>query len=492
MELAQDYYTILGVAPDAPAEDLRSAYRIAARRFHPDVNNAPGAALIFRDINKAYELLSDRQRRREYDSQLNAQVDQASNLEISVQYSRLHLQPLDEPQLVYALARIQPMLERTLTADAPLNLCLVIDKSTSMKGSRMQHLKAASHRIIDECRDRDILSVVVFSDNAEVLVPAQHPDDPRRLKAMVSTIQPGGATAILQGLRAALAQVERHRDARYVNHIVLVTDGRTYGDEEDCLRLASEAHERGVGISGMGIGEDWNDHFLDTLASKTGGSSTYIVSPEMVSRFLRERVRSLATAYAERGQILVVPAAEVELNSVMRISPDPMEMSITPQPIPMGMIDGIVPTTLMLQFHVSTNGADIGEFFLGRVDLGAEVLGSASGAERTVRDLMISVSKEVHEEEPPTELLDALSKLILYRLQDRAREDISNGRVVEGTHRLENLATRLIENGQEDLAQAALQEAQNALKTSTLSEEGAKRLKYGTRALLPFAGDSDD
>ena len=208
-----------------------------------------------------------------------------------------------------------------------------------MKGSRMQHLKAASHRIIDECRDHDILSVVVFSDNAQVLVPAQHPDDPRRLKAMVSTIQPDGATAILQGLRAALAQVERHRDTRYVNHMVLVTDGRTYGDEEDCLRLASDAHERGVGISGMGIGEDWNDHFLDALASKTGGSSTYVVSPEMVSRFLRERVRSMATAYAERGQLLLVPAAEVELNSVMRISPDPIEMPITPQPIPMGMID---------------------------------------------------------------------------------------------------------------------------------------------------------
>jgi Ca-activated chloride channel family protein len=492
MEFTQDYYSILGVAPDATDEDLRSAYRVAARRFHPDVNKAPGAALIFRDINNAYELLSDLYRRREYDQLVGTPGKQASKLEISVQYSRLHFQPLDEPQLVYALVKVQPVLEHKPTTDTPLNLCLLMDKSTSMKGARMQHLKAASHRIIDECHERDILSIVLFSDKAEILVSAQHPDEPRRLKAMVSTIQPGGATAILQGLRAAMAQVERHRNARYVNHIVLVTDGRTYGDEEDCLKLATEAHQRGVGISGMGIGDDWNDHFLDTLASKTGGSSTYVVSPEMVSRFLRERVRSLATAYAERGQLLLVPGAEVELNSVMRISPNPMEMSVTPQPIPMGMIDGLTPTTLMLQFHVNANGANLGTFFLGRIDISAEVLGSGTGVERIVHDLTIEISESTHEEESPPELLDALSKLILYRLQDRARDDIANGRVAEGTSKLENLATRLIENGQEDLAQAALQEAQNALKTSTLSEEGAKRLKYGTRALLPLAGDVDD
>jgi Ca-activated chloride channel family protein len=437
-------------------------------------------------------VLADGQLRREYDHLVGGRVNQSPDLEIDVQYSRRYFQPLDEPQLVYALLRIQPILEQKAPADTPLNLCLLIDKSTSMKGPRMQHLKAASHRIIDECQDRDILSIVVFSDKAEVLVSAQHPDEPRRLKAMVSTIQPGGATAILQGLRTAMAQVERHRDARYVNHIVLVTDGRTYGDEEDCLRLASDAHQRGIGISGMGIGDDWNDHFLDALASKTGGSSTYVVSPEMVSRFLRERVRSLATAYAERGQLLAVPAAEVELNSIMRISPNPMDMPVTPQPIPMGMIDGLTPTTMMLQFHLNANGANSGEFFLGRVDINAEILGSNSGGERVVHDLTIEISEDNHEEEPPPELLDALSKLILYRLQDRAREDISNGRVAEGTSKLENLATRLIESGQEDLAQAALQEAQNALKTAALSEEGAKRLKYGTRALLPLAGDRDD
>jgi hypothetical protein len=57
------------------------------------------------------------------------------------------------------------------------------------------------------------------------------------------------------------------------------------------------------------------------------------------------------------------------------------------------------------------------------------------------------------------------------------------------------LATRLFEAGEEDLGQAAIQEARRVAATQVLSDEGAKRLKYGTRALLPptdiLSGDQD-
>jgi Ca-activated chloride channel family protein len=358
-----------------------------------------------------------------------------------------------------------------------------------MKGGRLQHLKSAVHRIVDECHEMDILSIVSFSDGAEVLVPAQHPADVRNIKALVSTMRPDGATAILQGLRAGLAQVERHRDPKYVNHLILITDGRTYGDEEECLKLAREAHERGVGISGMGIGEDWNDDFLDSLASGTGGSSTYVISPDTVSRFLHERIRSLAAAYAERAHLITAPATNVDLNSATRLAPNAMTLTVNPQPIPLGSISGVSPTILLLQFHILTDNTPEGEFFVGRVDVSADVLGATQRSERIVEDITVTISDEEVGEEPPAELLEALSKLVLYRLHDRAREAIQQGDIAEATRKLEALATRLFESGQEELAQAALQEATIVSQTQSLSDEGTKRLKYGTRALLPFLGD---
>ena len=63
----RDPYEILGVSPSAPAEDIKVAYRKAARLYHPDKNPDPAAAERFRSIQSAYELLADDARRRDYD-----------------------------------------------------------------------------------------------------------------------------------------------------------------------------------------------------------------------------------------------------------------------------------------------------------------------------------------------------------------------------------------------------------------------------------------
>lgn len=487
-----NYYAILGVPHTASEEEIKESFRLTARRFHPDANKAPGADSIFRDINKAHEILSDPEERARYDMTWRERAGGEPGLQLEALYSRRKVRPLDEPQLLYVLLKIQPVLEAGGTSEAPLNLCLVVDRSTSMKGARLQGLKTAVHKIVDECDADDLISVVTFSDDAEVLVPAQHPRDPREVKTLVSTIRADGATAIYSGLKKGLDQAELNRQPRYVNHIILITDGRTYGDEDDCLRLAAEAHKRGVGISAMGIGEDWNDRFLDALASHTGGASTYVSSPEAVVSFLQERVRTLATTSVERLQLLAASSAAVDLASVTRIVPNPMVLDAASQPIPLGAINGGEPGRLMLEFHLKTGAAEPGPFFVGRVDISGEVLGARQRAERVVLDLSVEVQADVPKQEPPAELLDALSRLSLYRLQSRAQDALQKGDVAEATRKLEYLATRLFENGAEELGKAALHEARRVAHTKKLSDEGAKQLKYGTRALWPFLGDEDE
>lgn len=483
-----DYYSILNVSSTASETELREAYRQAARRYHPDVNPAPGAEALFRDINKAYEALSDPRQRADYDRTWRNRASSTPSLLLEILLSRRELRPMPEPQILYVLVKVQPLLEMSLSSDAPLNLCLVVDRSTSMKGVRLQNLKSAVHHMINHCSPEDYISVVTFSDAAETLIPAQHPDDPRRLMAAVSSIRADGSTAIRSGLELGLREIERHRQARYVNHLILITDGRTYGDEEECIKLARQAHERGVGISGVGIGEDWNDRFLDELASKTGGSSTYINSPDTITWFLDNRIRSLATAFAERMQITVAPTPGVNLQSVTRIAPNPMVLGTNTQPIPLGSIEGTTGNRLMLQFHMVTAGAPPGAFVVGRVDVGGEVLGAGARAERVVDEISVTITDDPAPAEPPPEMIDALSRLALSRLQDRAHEALEEGNVEEAAQKLEYLATRLLENGSEELGQAALHEAQRVARTRQLSAEGAKNLKYGTRALWSTPG----
>ena len=67
MAVKRDYYEVLGVNRDASEDDVRRAFRRLARQYHPDVNRDEGASARFKEINEAYEVLSDPQKRSAYD-----------------------------------------------------------------------------------------------------------------------------------------------------------------------------------------------------------------------------------------------------------------------------------------------------------------------------------------------------------------------------------------------------------------------------------------
>jgi len=78
MAVKRDYYEILGVDRDASEEDIKRAFRRAAQKHHPDVDTSTGAEERFKELNEAYRVLSDRQRRAAYDMFGHAGVDGAS------------------------------------------------------------------------------------------------------------------------------------------------------------------------------------------------------------------------------------------------------------------------------------------------------------------------------------------------------------------------------------------------------------------------------
>lgn len=485
MDSSRNLYAILGVPPEATQEDIREAYRIAARRFHPDANANEGADYLFREITGAYETLGSPLSRAEYDLERHKYKDEPSYFSMRVMPSKRVLTALSEPQVLYLLLEIVPMRLATQkrTTPARLNLVLVLDHSTSMKGLRLDKVKIAAHQIIEQLSPNDILSVVSFSDRADVLIPAGPVKDKVSLRAMVDMMHADGGTEIFHGLAAGVEQCERHVGPKMVNHVVLLTDGRTFGDEEQCLQLAERAVAKGISISAMGIGEEWNDQFLDALASRTGGSSAYINSPSAVVRFLDERVRSLGDSFAERLQLSIAPDGDVTLESIFKLSPSPQPIDVHPQPIPLGTLQNNRPISVLVQLQMPASPKK-GFRTVTRLDVTGDIIVADRAAYKVLSDISVEISDNPPAEEPPLAILDALGKLTLYKMQQKAEEAISRGNPAEATRRLENLATRLLAAGQEELAQMAIIEARRVSSTNLLSEEGRKTLKFGTRMLL--------
>jgi Ca-activated chloride channel family protein len=272
-----------------------------------------------------------------------------------------------------------------------------------------------------------------------------------------------------------------------VNHIILLTDGQTYGDEQECLKLAESAAAQNIGISGMGIGSDWNDIFLDALASKTGGSSSYISNPKDIQRLLVDKFNALISTYADDVVLEYQEQEDVKINYAFRLQPDGSSLVIEPQ-MHLGPI--LRDTSLQVMFEFLVNPSALKTDMLTL--LNGSLKASITARPTPVPPIRLVLRREVHSdpssELPPTRILTALSRLTLYRMQERARVAADAGQFDTAARHLQNLATHLLSKGEHALAKTALLEADNLQKMHAWSASGNKDIKYSTRALLLGGG----
>ena len=480
----QDYYAVLGILRDSSPEEIRRAYFAAARKFHPDQNRLPGETELFLQVQRAYEVLSNPERRMQYDRTLPQDDSGAqSPVKIRVQYSRQSLVQLDEPQLIYTLLEAEPPGKVGPETFAPLNLCLVLDRSTSMQGEKMDVAKAAAIRILQMLRPEDLFSLVVFSDRAEVLLTSAYQHDLKRAQGRVQSITTSGATELLQGLSAGMAELRRNIDPKRCNHLILLTDGHTYGDEQACLKLAEDAANLNIGISGFGVGGDWNDIFLDALVGRTGGNSTYVAQPQDIRTLLVEKFTSLARTLVDDAILEAKPGEGVHLRNCHRLQPEggPVEIGDI---LHLGPILQDETLSVLFEFVIEPTAsrgesATLLEGML-RAVVAARPMPFPPIRMQMRRPITLTASQEI----PPPGIVSALSRLSLYRLQERARKETEAGEYESATRHLRNLALQLQAQGHHDLSKTALFEAESIERMQSFSDEGSKQVKYGTRALL--------
>ncbi len=483
-----DYYAILGILRDAAPEQIKRAYIEAAQRLHPDKNQAPGETEIFLEVQQAYETLSNPKRRKAYDATLPKEETPDSPIVHEILYSRPHLVRLDEAQLMYVLVNLRARREEEAFPVPPLNVCLVLDRSTSMKDAKMDLLKAAAIQFLRDLRAEDIFSMVAFSDRADVIIPASYRNDRLKLESRIRDIHAGGATELFQGLQSGLDEVRRGRDARRVNQIILLTDGHTYGDEEACLKLAEQASREEIGISVMGIGSDWNDTFLDQVAGRTGNTSHYIARPQDIQKLLAEKFHELTRVLAEEVTLEGSLAEGVQVNYAFRTQPESGPLSFD-QTMRLGAILRETGLSVLFEFLVQPSALQKDHTLLLNGTLKIAMATRPTPVPPIRIRIETAVAVEPATTLPPPAILQALSRLTLYRMQERARNETQAGEFDKATRSLKNLAAHLLEQGHRGLAHTVLLEAENLQSKHTFSLSGEKEIKYATRALFMQEGD---
>ena len=489
----QTLYEQLGLPRDASTEEIRRAYRQLVLRLHPDTNVNKGETELFIDIQQAYERLSDPNKKADYDLQLPEEPNIISPIKLNTLYSQASLVRLPEPQLLYSLLElsITPSTD-VITSTIPLNISLIVDCSTSMKGFRLDTVKLTAIDVLRQLNTDDVFSLVKFNDRAELLIPPGTLVEPKSAEMKVQLLQAGGGTEIFKGLELGFTQVKQFRSNQRVNHLILITDGRTYGDEANCDQLANEASTLGIGISVLGIGSQWNDRFVDQITSKTGGICKFIPDGGDIRNSILQEISRLGSNITEQINFNYQASHGVELASAFRVQPYPSPLE-TSSPFTLGTIPRNDFLSVMFEFVIKDIPVNERNFSIGNGFLNIEIP-RHSVQKKYIERIMFDrpVTVEPSRESPPVAIINALSLMSFIQMEERAREEMGKGQVDAAAQHMENLATQLLRRGEKKLAQSVINEVAFIRNNQSFSEDGEKRIKYGTRSLLlPARIDKD-
>jgi Ca-activated chloride channel family protein len=476
----KDLYEILEISPLATLEAIKQAHRALARRYHPDSGGEEASATRFQEVQTAYEQLSDPLQRRAYDRQRAERLSSCSlSFSWEILTSRQEMPAIMEEQVLYLLVNIKPTQEAE-GQRLPINLALVIDRSTSMQGRRLDYVKAAAHQIVDELKDFDSLSVVTFGDRAEIVVPSQKLSDPHRVQARISAIWAEGGTEIYQGISKGLEQIRRYHDKETTSHLLLLTDGQTYGDDEDCIEASQQAGDQHIVISTLGIGENWNDTLLETMARRAGGNCYYISHPRQLRHVLEQYIRGLYGIVARETELTLRTAEGVTLTDAFRCFPSIDRILHEEGVLDLGLLRSDGRIQVLMEIAVGSRPA--GQHRLFQVELSG-ISPTSNKRERLISDFEVDFTENLEMDPVPTAIINVMNRINLYRMQERAWTALNSGQRVEASQRLEAVATRLLDLGETDLAHVALLEASRVIHRGRASTKGEKTIKFGTRYL---------
>jgi Ca-activated chloride channel family protein len=266
--------------------------------------------------------------------------------------------------------------------------------------------------------------------------------------------------------------------------LILLTDGQTYGDEEGCLEAARLAGEHGVSLTLMGIGSDWNDKLLDEMATLSGtpDASVYIDTTQKIARAFHDRIHGLGSIVARSVTLSIHLGEGVSLKEIFRVSPQVNRLFTVDDQVSLGSLEKERPQVVMLELLVDSHNPGRHRLLLLDTTGVVPAMGRQPVRARQAVELDFDVDLDRRVPIPP-DIVSAMGKLTIFKMQERAMEEIEMGQIESAVSRLKTMATRLLDIGEAELARAALLEAGRLARTGALSATGQKKIRYGTRRL---------
>jgi Ca-activated chloride channel family protein len=224
-------------------------------------------------------------------------------------------------QTVDVLVRITPSeMEQNGSKRPKLNLSMVLDRSGSMSGRKIEEAKEAAKYCIDQLLATDRISTVIFDQQVDTLIPSQPVENKDLLKRSINSIVTAGSTALHEAWVRGGLQVSDHLNGASINRVLLITDGQANVGETRVDRIVAQAGElaaKGVTTSTIGIGEDFNEDLLMPMAEAGLGNAWHVQEPQDMVRIFETELQGLVSQIGHSVRLVIKPAAGVTVADVL-------------------------------------------------------------------------------------------------------------------------------------------------------------------------------
>jgi Ca-activated chloride channel family protein len=194
---------------------------------------------------------------------------------------------------------------------APINVAIVLDRSGSMQGEKIEKAREAAINALDLLKPTDIVSIIAYDTDVSVLVPATKLTDKEQVIGVIRGIQASGNTALFGGVSKGAAEVRKFLDDKHVNRIILLSDGLANvgpSSPGELGELGTSLKKENISVSTLGLGSGYNEDLMVNLAGKSGGNHQFIENAsELASIFRREFDEALSVVAQEIDLKIEIP-----------------------------------------------------------------------------------------------------------------------------------------------------------------------------------------
>jgi Ca-activated chloride channel homolog len=387
-------------------------------------------------------------------------------------------------QVAYVLIEARPT-DMMAQVRMPLNFALVLDHSGSMKGAKLKNVKEAVKIVLDRLEPTDYVSVVIFDDTSQVIIPSMPANDKPGMKAAIDQIRDAGGTTMSLGMIQGLNELRRWNIPNAINRMILLTDGVTYGDSDRCRQLARDAAATGISIYPLGIGADWDEDLLDSVGQLSGGMpAEFIRNPSDALSIFEQQLQSAVDVAIRNATLILRLPVGVSAKKAVKVLPIISDLgqsvlSDRQVVISLGDLEKDKPQSVLVELLIDPRPA--GLFRIAQAELSYDVPIANLEGERIRDDIKVTFTTDANQAASVNAyVMNFAEKANAHRLVTRVLDEYK--RTGKATIRLAPNVTRVLD----EETQAALEQINQGQQ---ISQEQLKSIGNKTRKLTQRLDD---